>query len=47
MERHTISKKALQKQGPMPTDRGLKRIQAVRAKRETGTSRCRDRTAAP
>ncbi|CQD13492.1 hypothetical protein BN1232_02676 [Mycobacterium lentiflavum] len=40
-KRHTISKKALQKQGPMPTDRDLENVQAVRAMRETGTLRCR------
>jgi hypothetical protein len=37
---HTISKKALHQQGPVPTDHGSKRIQAARAMRETSTSRC-------
>jgi hypothetical protein len=39
-KRLTISKKALHKQGPMPTDRGLETIQAARAMRRTGITQC-------
>ena len=36
---HAISKKALHKQGPMPTDRGLN-TQAACANAQTGTTTC-------
>jgi hypothetical protein len=44
---HTISKKALHKQGPMPTDRGLKVLKPPAPCAEQALHNARDRTAEP
>ena len=47
VEHHTISKKALHKQGPMPTDHGLTPVKPPALPAEQASHDACDRTAGP